>query len=627
MGEKAASRPWSKEEDELLRQAIATHGTRDNWKAVASVVPGRTNKACRKRWLHSLSPGVKKSAWSPEEDRLLIELYNIHGPKWSHIARHIQGRTDDACSKRYNEALDPSLKKHSWTPEEDNQLLLLHAELGEKWVDIGKRMQRGGLACRNRYKLLERKGLIHPVPYYPPESYHLFQPDNDSSTASFRDPTPAPDPLPPVLDPPPFQFSSSSLSAALYDPPRIPRPSGEELNAHSSLYSPASLPPGTPPWATHSPLGELYHDPMSLGESASMQDVPTIYSFDGDGFIPSQTGVCPSGPSRVLHSPETLSASVNRLSKSPQSYNSSLQEMCTSYPNSFVESSSSNTSPDIQTLEDLSSASSSPSQTTISPTSSPNSSTNVELPGNDTSFPGSLLFSANPSDLSATPSNNMPVNSSNNSSDPSSSTRATVAPPKISKRGGQSASHRLSSSMPINPDGSIRPYACGYPSCWPANATTGLACFATSRELFEHNKLHEHQDPHNIEEKPFRCALSGCGRSWKSMNGLQYHLQVSTAHFQKALSSRISSHRADENDSTLSSSAADSNQESSGSDTSKRFPCDHEGCFKVYKTPSGLRYHKQHGHPKKVPMQLSNVPPALVKDLDKKLRSRGTIET
>jgi len=68
----------------------------------------------------------------------------------------------------------------------------------------------------------------------------------------------------------------------------------------------------------------------------------------------------------------------------------------------------------------------------------------------------------------------------------------------------------------------------------------------------------------------------------------------STAHFQKALSSRISSHRADENDSTPSSSAADSNQESSGSDTSKRFPCDHEGCFKVYKTPSGLRYHKQH---------------------------------
>jgi hypothetical protein len=48
MGEKAASRPWSKEEDDLLKCAIETHGTRDNWKAVAAAVPGRTNKACRK---------------------------------------------------------------------------------------------------------------------------------------------------------------------------------------------------------------------------------------------------------------------------------------------------------------------------------------------------------------------------------------------------------------------------------------------------------------------------------------------------------------------------------------------------------------------------------------------------
>ncbi|THU91625.1 hypothetical protein K435DRAFT_860155 [Dendrothele bispora CBS 962.96] len=615
MGEKAASRPWSKEEDDLLKCAIATHGTRDNWKAVAAAVPGRTNKACRKRWLHSLSPGVKKTAWSPEEDRLLIDLYNAHGPKWSYIARHIEGRTDDACSKRYNEALDPNLKKHNWTSDEDNQLLLLHAELGEKWVDIGKRMQRGGLACRNRYKLLERKGLIHPVPYYPPEAYHLL---NDPAATTFRELTPAPEPLQPIHDPPPFHFSSSSLSAALYDPPRISQPSEEDRNAHSSSYSPVTLPPATPLWAIHSPAEDLYYEPMPLDESVSIQsdtgDVPTIYSFDGNSLEPSQTGICPSGPSRVWYSPETHLELMGRLSKSPQLHVSDLQEMRVPHTPFFTESSSSNTSPDIHTLDDLSSASSassSPLQSTVSPTASPSSSTDVELPGNDVSFPGgSLLFSANPA-----------VASSNASANASLNARSNGPLGKISKR-GQTSSHRLSSSMPINPDGSIRPYACGYPSCWSAD-NTSLACFATSRELFEHNKLHEHQDPNSIEEKPFRCALQGCGRSWKSMNGLQYHLQVSTAHFQQALSTRLSSHHADENsDSTPSSSAVDSNQEPSSSESDKRLSCDVEGCFKTYKTPSGLRYHKQHGHPKKIPMQLNTVPPALVRGLDKKLRSR-----
>ncbi|KAF5375183.1 hypothetical protein D9758_000038 [Tetrapyrgos nigripes] len=601
MGEKAASRPWSKEEDDLLKCAIETHGYRDNWKAVAAAVPGRTNKACRKRWLHSLSPGVKKTAWSAEEDRSLIDLYNLHGPKWSYIARQIPGRTDDACSKRYNEALDPNLKRHSWTPDEDNQLLLLHVEMGEKWVDIGKRLQRGGLACRNRYKLLERKGLIYPVPYYPPESYHLFQPENGSSS-TFREPTPTHEVLPPIRDPPPFQFSSSSLSAALDDPPRISNVSVEYLNANSVSSSPASQPPTTP--GSHSAY-DTYDEPMSLDDSAfqtDLQDLSTVYIYDGEGFVSDPAVVYPSGPSR-LHLSDAFPASESSYNKSPQQHIPALEEIHSEYI-TFAENSSSDTSPDIHALEELPSTSSSPLQFIISSTTSP-SSPDPDLPSNDTSFSGSLLFSANPSA-------------------PSSDTRPRTS--VLRNRPQSETQHRLSSSMPILPDGSIRPYACGYPSCWPSNSLTSRACFATSRELFEHNKLHEHNDPEIFEEKPYRCALPDCGRSWKSMNGLQYHLQVSTAHFQQALSSRESTRRADENDSSPTpSTAAESSQDSSGS--GKRFTCDQPGCSKGYKTASGLRYHKQHGHPKKIPMQLPNVPPALVRDLNKKSRPKGVSET
>lgn len=82
------------------------------------------------RWLHSLSPSVKKSAWTAEEDQLLLSLYAVHSTKWAVIARHIPGRTDDACSKRYREALDPSLRRDEWTPDEDSKLLEAYGRLG-----------------------------------------------------------------------------------------------------------------------------------------------------------------------------------------------------------------------------------------------------------------------------------------------------------------------------------------------------------------------------------------------------------------------------------------------------------------------------------------------------------------
>lgn len=46
--ERAFGRPWSTDEDNLLKQAVAVHGENDNWKTIALSVPGRTNKACRK---------------------------------------------------------------------------------------------------------------------------------------------------------------------------------------------------------------------------------------------------------------------------------------------------------------------------------------------------------------------------------------------------------------------------------------------------------------------------------------------------------------------------------------------------------------------------------------------------
>lgn len=147
----------------------------ENWKTIALAVPGRSNKACRKRWKHSLHPDIKKTPWSPEEDELLVQLHNEYPGRWALIgtspiqthgsspdiirlsASKISGRTDDACAKRYREALDPNLKKDEWTDEEDSRLLDCYTRLGASWGKVGEELGRSGLACRNRWRMLERR--------------------------------------------------------------------------------------------------------------------------------------------------------------------------------------------------------------------------------------------------------------------------------------------------------------------------------------------------------------------------------------------------------------------------------------------------------------------------------------
>lgn len=50
--------------------------------------------------------------------------------------------------------------------------------------------------------------------------------------------------------------------------------------------------------------------------------------------------------------------------------------------------------------------------------------------------------------------------------------------------------------------------------CWPRDAPTSSACFATSKELLDHCKTIHVKDPSG--DKPFKCALAGCGKSWKA---------------------------------------------------------------------------------------------------------------
>ncbi|KAJ2847175.1 hypothetical protein GGI22_006052, partial [Coemansia erecta] len=129
----------------------------ESWPRIAMLVPGRTNKSCRKRWFHSLDPSLHKGPWTQEEDDLLRERVAQYPSQWSRVAEGITGRTDDQCAKRWRESLDPDIERSNWTPEEDRMLLDKFAEFGTQWQKIATFFQgRPGLHCRNRWRKIQR---------------------------------------------------------------------------------------------------------------------------------------------------------------------------------------------------------------------------------------------------------------------------------------------------------------------------------------------------------------------------------------------------------------------------------------------------------------------------------------
>ncbi|KAG1111123.1 hypothetical protein G6F42_015125 [Rhizopus arrhizus] len=145
-------RTWSNQDTERLLQLVKKYGNK--WKVFTSYFPGRSAFCIRS---HYFSVTHDTTRWTLEEKKILQQyLGKETDPErvdWEEIRKCLPKRRTIARIKQFwQNSIQPSLNRGSWTKEESEQLKDLVAKHGKAWELISKELgTRSEDQCRNKW--------------------------------------------------------------------------------------------------------------------------------------------------------------------------------------------------------------------------------------------------------------------------------------------------------------------------------------------------------------------------------------------------------------------------------------------------------------------------------------------
>ncbi|KAH0794475.1 Myb-like DNA-binding domain containing protein [Histomonas meleagridis] len=112
---KFSRRSFSVEEDAIIIKCVALFGDKA-WKEISKYLPDRTPRQISERYCTYLKPGISFEPWTKAEDDLLRQKVNELGTKWKLISTYFPNRSQNNIKNRWNSYVRKTVGTHMLNP-------------------------------------------------------------------------------------------------------------------------------------------------------------------------------------------------------------------------------------------------------------------------------------------------------------------------------------------------------------------------------------------------------------------------------------------------------------------------------------------------------------------------------
>lgn len=181
--------PWTAEEDKKLINFILTNG-QCCWRAVPKLAGLlRCGKSCRLRWTNYLRPDLKRGLLSEYEEQMVIDLHAQLGNRWSKIASHLPGRTDNEIKNHWNTHIKKKLRKMGIDPVTHQPLPTTEQQQQQKQHEKKKQVPKPEAGVKSQVNKKTREpetsiqSTITEVPLF--DTREIIMNNNNNNTDGF----------------------------------------------------------------------------------------------------------------------------------------------------------------------------------------------------------------------------------------------------------------------------------------------------------------------------------------------------------------------------------------------------------------------------------------------------------